>query len=165
MLTVSLHKNSPKRAILRCIREDGSDTWSRLHPNMEYHDLAHIAIEKSLGLKLSFFGLVAMGYNISDFELPEDKKPEGLRGISIPEEAIITEHLVNLLMVERFSDGQDEDFIPQLKTILQERNLSFPPYLTENTLSVVRTAYDSLISQWQALPNGDSLHITVPLNE
>lgn len=161
MLMVTLHKNTPKPIVLRCLRADASETWSRLHPNTEYHDLAHIAIEKSLDLKQSFFGLIAAGYNISDFELTEDEKPQLIKDIELSEEAIITEHMVNLLMVERFNDGQQEAFIPQLMTILDERTLEFPSYLTENNLALVRSAYNQLIAQWQELPIGQSLETTI----
>jgi hypothetical protein len=163
MLTISFHKNTPKPVVLRCERTDGSTTWSRLHPGTEYHDLAHVAIEKSLGLKQSFFGLVAAGYDIPEFELPEEQKPEKLRGSFLPQEAIITEHMVNLLLVERFNDGRPENFLQQLQAILKENNIPLPNYLTESALALIRSTFNELIMQWKKLPLNEYLVTTISL--
>lgn len=154
MLTIQLHKQFNKPTILKCIRADKSETWSKLHPNTEYHDLAHIAVEKSLGFKNAFYGLVSQGVNISDFELPENQKPEALKGPNLPKESLVTEHLVNLLTIEQFNTGDTIDFIAQTQTILKENNLPFPDNLTADTLTTIRTQFKHLISEWNNLENG-----------
>ena len=157
MLTIQLYKNTGKPSILKCIREDKSETWSKLHPNTEYHDLAHIAVEKTLGYKDAFYGLVAKGVNIEDFELPEEKKPKALQGANLPRASLVTEHLVNLLTIEQFNTGLIEDFIGQTRTILKENDLPYPDNLTEETLTTIRNEFTKLISEWKTIEGGEYL--------
>ena len=152
MLTVQFHKEEGKPVILKCIRKDGSATWSKIHPNTEYHDLAHIAIEEVLGFRNAFYGLIASGFNIQDFELPEAQKPSALKGINLPEESIITEHLVNLLTIEKFN-GPLSNFIAQASQILREHDLTFPQNLNEDTLDRIRSHFNNLIVQWKQTAN------------
>ncbi len=161
MLTIQLHKHTNKPTILTCIRADKSKTWSKLHPNTEYHDLAHIAVEESLGFKNSFFGMVATGVNITDFELPEHRKPETLRGTNLPRESIVTEHLVNLLTIEQLNTKETINFIEETQKILKENNLPYPKNLTEASLHIIRTKFSHLISLWKHLKDGDYLENTL----
>lgn len=163
MLTIQFHKKSEKRVILKCIREDDSMTWSKLHPNTEYHDLAHIAIEETLEFKNAFYGMIANGINISDFELPEHQKPESLKGINLPKESLITEHLVNLLMVEYFNTNSTIDFLDQAQEILAQNKLPFPSILTKKTLIDIRGKYRYLITSWNAINNDEYLEKTFEL--
>jgi len=152
MLTVQFHKYEEKHVVLKCIRSDGSMTWSKLHPNTEYHDLAHIAIEEVLGFKNAFYGLIESGYNIQDFELPETQKPLALRGSNLPKEAIITEHLVNLLTIEKFNESS-LDFIHQIAQILKEHHLPFPERLNKSSLMQIRNYFNELIRHWKNTSN------------
>lgn len=54
-------KGKDKPNTLACIRADGSVTWSSLGRIPIHHDLTHYAVETTLGLKNSFFGLLAKG--------------------------------------------------------------------------------------------------------
>jgi hypothetical protein len=163
MLRVQLHKNTGKNVVLKCIRQDESITWSKLHPNTEYHDLAHIAIEETLRFKNAFFGMISKGINISDFELPEHQKPEALKGFHLPKESLVTEHLVNLLMVEHFNTTSPIDFLDQAQHILIENKLPFPTALTEEKLAIIRKEYTQLITSWHAIEDGKYLEKTFEL--
>ena len=50
-MEISLQKHSTKPSILKCVRNDGSVTWAKLHPGTETHDLAHFAVETVLDFK------------------------------------------------------------------------------------------------------------------
>ena len=163
MLTIQVYKNANKPTILKCIRADKSETWSKLHPNTEYHDLAHIAVETTLCFKNSFFGMVANGVNITDFELPEHQKPDTLRGANLPRESLVTEHLVNLLTIEQLNTKEGINFIEEAQKILKEKNLPFPKELTEDSLKIIRTQFLHLISLWNHLNDGDYLENTFNL--
>ncbi len=163
MLTIQFHKKLEKSVILKCIREDNTMTWSKLHPNTEYHDLAHIAIEETLCFKNAFFGMIANGVNISDFELPEHQKPEALKGVNLPKESLITEHLVNLLTIEYFNATSTIDFLDQAQIILTQNKLLFPSILTEETLTNIRKKYTDLITSWKAIQYGEYLEKTFEL--
>ena len=160
MLTIQLHKRLNKPTILKCIRADKSETWSKLHLNTEYHDLAHIAVEKGLGFTNAFYGLIAQGIDIGDFELPEHQKPAGLTGTNLPKESIITEHLVNLLTIEQFNAEKPINFIEETQKILKENKLPYPDRLTEETLNIIRTEYTHLISEWKSIQDGMYLENT-----
>ena len=69
-MIIRLSKGNNKQDTLTCVRTDGSTTWTHLHPNMFQHDLMHYAVESILGLQNSFFGQVANGIDISDFNKP-----------------------------------------------------------------------------------------------
>ncbi|MFT5890328.1 MAG: hypothetical protein ACI9Y7_000418 [Dokdonia sp.] len=161
MLTIQLYKHTNKPTILTCIRADKSETWSKLYPNTEYHDLAHIAVEETLGFKNSFFGMVASGVNITDFELPEHQKPDVLRGANLPRESLVTEHLVNLLTIEQFNTKENINFIEETQKILKENNLPFLRNLTEGSLRIIRTKFLHLISLWKHVKDGDYLENTL----
>lgn len=153
MLRVQLHKNTGKNVVLKCIRQDKSITWSKLHSNTEYHDFAHIAIEEALCFKKAFFGMVSNGINISDFEISEHQKPEALKRTYLPKESLVTEHLVNLLMVAHFNASSPIGFLDQVRDILTENKLPFPTTLTEEKLTTIRKEYTQLITSWHAIEN------------
>ena len=66
-LQVNLKKISAEKSSLHCRRADGSVTWSRVHAFYPGHDLTHFAVETGLGLRQGFFGLIAGGWELSDF--------------------------------------------------------------------------------------------------
>ncbi len=61
-------KNKNGLTVLTITKDDGSVTWSKLQRGLEFHDLAHYAVEKELQLKNSFYGMVNKGLDIHDFE-------------------------------------------------------------------------------------------------
>ncbi|HEU4632006.1 MAG TPA: hypothetical protein VFS08_19810, partial [Gemmatimonadaceae bacterium] len=87
-------------AVLRCVRADGSVTWQRQQGAQArffpLHDLAHFAVESTLGAQRGFYGLVAAGWEI------DDTTGKGARG-PLPDEALAIENLVGLLDRERAS--------------------------------------------------------------
>lgn len=155
MLIIELHKKR-EQVILKCIREDGSNTWAKLHQGTVYHDIAHIAIEEKLGLSNAFYGMLASGVAISDYELPDDQKPEILKGKNMPKEALITEHLVNLLTIANFNTA-DFNFITEVKVILEKNGLVFPSNLTQAKLQEITDYYQELITNWSRIPIGSYL--------
>ena len=85
-------------AVLRCARDDGSESWQRQRGTQgrffPLHDLAHYAVETTLGARQGFYGLVAAGWEI------DDTTGKGARG-PLPDEALAIENLVGLLDRER----------------------------------------------------------------
>lgn len=71
-----------------------------MYPGIEAHDQGHFAMEKVLGFKNAFYGMIARGANIEDFELPREQRPEEVIPENLRPEALISEHFVNLLMVK-----------------------------------------------------------------
>lgn len=148
-------------AVLACTRADGSTTWQK-HEGRQavffpYHDLMHFAVESALGLDRGFFGLVAAGWDI------EDTTGKGSRG-PIPGEAIVVEHVVGLLALER-SDGARltaERFNEELASFAEPRGLPLPAPVDEDSLGRVRGDIGALFSRWTALDDGGTLELAFP---
>ncbi len=94
--------------MLTCVRDDGRTTWMVLRQGAFFrrHDLLHYAVESTLGLRESFYGLVAAGWNLDEFARPDVTS-------RLPREAIMTEFIVNFLAA-RWDD----------RTALSARDLS-----------------------------------------
>src|SRR5687768_13321726 len=83
---------------MRCTRDDGSTEWQR-HTGARavffaHHDLTHLAVERTLGLREGFFGLIAAGWTIADTE------GSGARG-ALPAGSVLVENLVGLFGQEQ----------------------------------------------------------------
>ena len=163
-LRISVKKQTQKPCILTITRSDSSSTWAKLHLGMETHDLAHYAVEKSLGFKHAFYGIIDQGYQISDFELPKAQRPDAVKPENLHSEALITEHLVNLLEVELLNSGLNTNLINDLQHILTNANLPFPQSLDEETLNTIRQLYHSLYNQWIALEENNTLNLRLDFN-
>lgn len=85
-LIIRIRKNADGSAILSCLRADGSVTWQRqtgTHGRFfPIHDLTHYAVETVLGHRRGFYGLVAEGWNVTDFGAPWPRG--GFRRMPIP---------------------------------------------------------------------------------
>lgn len=159
-MKIQFKKRKGKPSILNCIREDGSVTWAQIHPNFEAHDLAHYAVETVLGLDKAFYGLLSDGFNIEDFELPRNKRPEALVPANLPPESLQTEHLVNLLLTDLQSSEKHMDVITTLKDILTREGLPYPDGLNADTLTEIQKSLNDLLVKWDALAEGETLELT-----
>ena len=158
-LKVSLKKSVDKPSVLTITRTDGSRTWSKLHKGLETHDLAHFAVEKVLGFKHAFYNIIDMGYTIADFELPKTKRPVAVRPENLHAEAIITEHVVNLLEIELLNTGLNTNLISDLRQILANNDLPFPKQMNIQSLEDMRVVYYNLVNQWLVLDQNETMHI------
>ncbi|MBK7372577.1 MAG: hypothetical protein IPL56_16205 [Saprospiraceae bacterium] len=158
-MTIQFTKgDTARRSTIFCIREDGSSTYSYLHPGIEVHDLAHYAVETILSFDQSFFGLLRAGYQIADFEAPRDKRVEALLPANIPVQSIQTEYLVNQLMTE-LNSGPIDHFIEMFKSTLQQRSIDYPSVLDEDKLKEIRSLFSDLIRQWNCIRSGERLEL------
>ncbi|MFP2997708.1 hypothetical protein ABN763_17485 [Spongiivirga sp. MCCC 1A20706] len=144
-------KKSKDKSTLHCIRNDGSTTWTTIHKGMEIHDLAHFAVEITLGYKNAFYGLLNEGFTIQDFGLSREKRPKKLLPKNLPKEALQTEHIVNLLQIQYQNKPIDFDIISALKPILTENQLPFPSNLDQLNAKVISKKLDDLMNRWENL--------------
>ena len=72
-LEIRLKRHADGSASITLIRADGTVTWQRHSGSLALvfpsHDLTHYAVEQPLGYAGAFFGLVADGWDISDFAM------------------------------------------------------------------------------------------------
>lgn len=136
---------------LSVTRNDGSVTHTRLSMPPE-HDLVHYAVESTLGLQDSFYGLIARGWNIEAFNRP------GLTRIGdLPLQAIQTEFIVGLLQVELRNGVPCEDFNAELARACEGKGLEPPPPISEADLSAIRAAISDLLTRYHNSTNGVTL--------
>ena len=72
-MEILFSKTASEDHIFSCKRKDGSVTWKHVSAFFMLHDLCHYAVETTLPLKNGFFGMVAAGTDISDFDLPKEQ--------------------------------------------------------------------------------------------
>ena len=143
---------------LTLTRSDGTSTWQRLPRGQAQHDLTHYAVETCLGLTNGFYGLVAAGRDISDFEDRETRGPT--------DEAMLTEFLVNQVLLEhasgRFTDVEEFNSI-MLSTLQNHQDGDLARVhrpLTTEELDMVRTKARELWGAWLRTNPGNDMTLT-----
>lgn len=154
-LRIEFRRDRRKQDTLHCFRADGSETWTKLHHNFAIHDLAHYAVESILEFTEAFYGILAEGYAIEEFEAPRAKRPAALHPDQLSAEALQTEHLVNLLLTELNYGGPLPDFLTQLSIALAQQDLPPVPRLTEERLAQIRERFRELRLAWAQLADGE----------
>ena len=160
---IEIKKEVNKTSTLKCIRNDGSITYSKIQVDFEIHDIAHYVVEKQLQLKNAFYGLLAQGYQINDFGLPKDERPEALQSQNLPAEALATEHLVNLLTIDFMQTDVKMDISKSLNEILTENNLSFPEKVTAEKILLMKKELAVLMVKWKGLQYNQTLEMILEL--
>ncbi|HEX4681270.1 MAG TPA: hypothetical protein VH277_01105 [Gemmatimonadaceae bacterium] len=158
-LVVRIKKKNDGSAALSCTRADGSVTWQRQEGAQgrffPLHDLTHLAVETTLGFRRAFYGLLAEGWDISQFAEPGIAK-------RIPAEALLVEVLVSFFDVERATGERAsvDDFNWKIDSYYAERGLPRPGFrMTDDGLATIRRRIDELFERWSAVRAGDALEI------
>lgn len=131
--------------VLSCKRKDGSMTWKHVSPFFIMHDICHYAVETVIPFHEAFFGMIKKGTDITEFELPKEE-----RSIALGAEALLTEHLVNLLVIE-YTQGEMDNFLEILKATYEIDDKTID-LITEKKLNEIRIAYYGLMKKWNDLP-------------
>jgi hypothetical protein len=158
-LIIRIKKKTDGSAALSCIRPDGSTTWQRQEGQLgrffPLHDLTHYAVESVMGFQRAFYGLVAEGWDLSDFGTA------GSRG-KIPDEAGLVESVVGLFDLERMTGerGNAEQMNEQLRTVRADRGLSTPLRITDEQIARIRELRAELFDRWKAVPPGEALELS-----
>src|SRR5207253_10658122 len=102
-IVIRIKKDKDGRTSLSCTRADGTTTWQRQEGGharfFPRHDLTHYAVESVLGHRRGFYGLVAEGWDFTDFGAPWPRGP-------IPADADPSEMIVGFLDAGRLGGGQ-----------------------------------------------------------
>ena len=152
-MLIQLTKRADGGAVLRCERADGSVTW-QTHQGTRAaffpsHDLTHFAVESELAGAVAFYGLIAAGWDI------EDTTGKGARG-PLPPEAVMVEHIVGLLDIERGSGHWMSG--AEFRSALRDAGKP-APLLDDDTLTRIRARRSDLLGQWRELPAGATLEL------
>ena len=163
MLTIKFTKRRDGSVISRFERADGTATWQRKDgPQANFfaaHDLTHYAIETTLFYRRGFYGLVAEGWDLSDFGTPWPRGP-------LPPDAEPAELIAGLLDGERAAGERcsAEEFNEKIALYYETHTLMDPPTLTQEELDRIRKFASELRARWAAVFPGDSLELTFDPN-
>ncbi len=141
-LTIRFTRKPDGSSVLACTRADGTATWQRTHHAFfPLHDLTHYAVETTLGLRYGFYGLLADGWNITDF---------GERTLPGHPEAFLAEAVVGLLDQER-GTGIVSDaggFNRALEAVLAEMDQLHDRPMAQEDLDLIRARFLALAGRW-----------------
>lgn len=157
-MVIRIKKGADGRTSLSCTRSDGTSTWQRQEGAQASffprHDLTHYAVETVLRQRRGFYGLVAEGWDLSDFGTPW---PRG----KLPKDANLIEIIVGFFDRERASGhvGTADELNAQLPTYCEENGLTALEKFTEDDLSRVRQKRGELFAQWESVRPGDVLEL------
>lgn len=153
-LLIRIRKNADGSAVLSCHRSDGSVTWQRqtgIHGRFfPIHDLTHYAVETVLAHRRGFYGLVAEGWNVTDFGAPW---PRG----RIPPDADPSELIVGFLDAERAAGVEWP--ASDLNDSLRMHNAGAGWQVSQDQLNEIHAMRRDLLQRWETLPPGETLEL------
>ena len=163
-LGIRLAKHADGGATLTCVRGDGSTTWQRQRGRsaafFPRHDLTHYAVETVLGHRRGFYGLVASGWDLTDFGAPWPRGP-------LPADMDPAELLVGFLDAERARAAAGgaawtaADLSQHAADYYAARGVDgTPPTLSDEQLAAIRARRAELFARWDALAVGEVLELT-----
>lgn len=173
-------KEQGSQDVLTCIREDGSRTWSKLHAAFPIHDMTHYAVETELRAKDGFFGLLAHGWDIADFGVPEKRA-------RMPLETLWIEHVVGIVWREYVTrqPGSYAEFSVQVDATIQalrdsldknaKRQGPQPVYsasdrsvlerrVSESEREAIMQRIGELAALWATTPRGGTMEVEFSLS-
>jgi hypothetical protein len=144
--------------VLSLTRRDGSVAWQRQKHFFPVHDLGHYAIESVLGLREAFWGMMADGWEFSDFGTPW---PRG----RMPNlaEALLAEVTAGWLdrvpVADPDRDADAAALNQQLEEYCAQHGHPPPRVVTAHELARIRAIRDRLARRWHALPAGGAMEL------
>lgn len=157
-MQIRFTKYSGKQHVIKYIRDNGTETWMYCDDFFIRHDLSHYALEKILGYKTAFNGMLNAGMDIHDFEDKEKRAK-----MTVTAEAWYAENLANLFLIE-IAQGPFSDFNQVQQTAFLSFQHQYPPItLAEHQIKAVRDYLTGLLELWKTLPSGETLALTFPL--
>jgi hypothetical protein len=159
-LKLRLKKKNDGEPVVTFVRADGSSTSGRLGSGGfgAVHDLTHYVVERSLALRSGFFGLLAQGWQMGDFNAPG-------AAARVPDEAIVAEcvvgQLANVVLGDQPLDPAEFNWLVA-GAVAAVRPGATVPVLSSETLSRVHRQLLRLLDEWRALPPGRVLELEFP---
>jgi hypothetical protein len=156
-LRIQFTKKKDGAVIFRCVRSDGSVTWQRQEGThaqfFPLHDLTHYAVETVLGHRRGFYGLVAGGWDVTDFGTPWPRGP-------LPADAEPTEFIVGMFDLERATgEAVTAADITANVAAANVPAAARHPALTQRDLDRIRALRSRLFDRWYSLEPGGTLEL------
>lgn len=157
-LLIRMKKHADGAASLTCVRADGTSTWQTPKGAQGFffaqHDLTHYAVETVLRSRQGFYGLLADGWNVTDFGAPWPKGP-------MPPEALIPELIVGFLDMERASGHRwtAADCNEKARLYAESHGTDTAFQLSDDELIRIRQKRAELFARWDEVPAGETLEL------
>jgi hypothetical protein len=166
-LRIRLTRRRDGAVVLELRRADGTTTWQkRTGPPAQFfavHDLTHYAVETELGYRRAFYGLVAEGWNLTDFGTPWPRGP-------LPDDALPAEVIVGCFDQQRAAREPLTAEQCNLSTAAyfssagpSRAGRASPGAVTDEDLSRVQARLSDLVWQWHALADDETIELIFPL--
>lgn len=157
-----LKKRGGGEAIITLVRDDGTSTSGQLGQAGfgAVHDLTHYVVETTLPSRAGFFGLLADGWNIADFER---------KGAAhhIPDAAIAVECLVgqlsNIVFNGRALAAEEFNWLVA-EALRGVRPNATAPTVDEAALSDMVAQLTALTRRWRELSPGGAIELPLDLD-
>lgn len=157
-LVIRMKKKTDGSSALSCVRADGSVTWQRNEgPQGRFfpvHDLTHYAVETVLEHRRGFYGLVAEGWDLTDFGAPW---PKG----RLPADMDPSELIVGFLDSERAGGVRwsAAEFNDKSASYFTQHGLFGGCRMTDQQLERIRILLGELVGRWRALQPGEAIEL------
>ena len=160
-MKLKIKKRDNGDAVMTFVRDDGSATSGRLGAGGfgAVHDLTHYVVESTLGLRAGFFGLLAQGWNIPDFEVKSAAR-------QLPDESIVAECIVGQLtnaVIGGHEPSADEFNWLVAAAVAGVRPGVHAPAVSAEVLQRMNRQLGGLLAQWRALPPGGAIALEFSL--
>ena len=154
-MLLRITKNTGKPNVVLYKRDNGSETWMKADDFFVRHDLSHFAVEKKMGYKTAFMGMLNSGIDIQDFENREKRKQ-----LVLTQEACNAENMANLFLIE-MAQGNFEDFNQVAASTFPNISHQYsPPTLATAQIEDARMYVRELIMSWNTLAPGETMTLT-----
>ena len=157
-LRIQLVKEKDGSVLLRCLRADGTATWQRNDGArggfFVVHDLTHYAVETVLAHRRGFWGMVADGWNVTDFGAPWPRGP-------LPADMDPSELIVGFFDAERAGGVRwtAADFNDKARNYYATHGVEKTLTLSDTELDTIRDRVSLLTGQWRLLPRGETMEL------
>jgi ADP-heptose:LPS heptosyltransferase len=159
-LRIQIKKNADGSTAITCTRADGSVTWQRNEGGKARffvrHDLTHYAVESVLQHRRGFYGLVAEGWNFTDFGAPW---PRG----KIPADADPAELIVGFFDAQAGSGERwsAAEFDEHARRFLEQHGAAMPKgsLIKEEQVQQIRLELRELLRRWEAVKVGGKMEL------
>lgn len=145
---------------IRIVRADGSEALTRFpHKGPVPHDAVHWFVERGLGLKHGFWGMIAAGAHPEDLlEIAKAAGHASAKRAVVPDASIVeliqAERLVECFEAELWSGGSDDAGLIAMAEAGCEASHVPLPAMTASALGGAREALRSFAATWIAAPVG-----------
>jgi hypothetical protein len=150
--------NKGTRNQLVCEKKDGTSEIADLGPKLPFHDMAHFIVERHLKLNNGFYGNIYNGYSVSQLSDKEIIK-------TLPLQSTVAEIITRALQSLGTGACTIEQFMELIDAEFKLYSINIPVHLGKQEIMEMLSDYQSLLSQWQKLKEGESLELHLPIED